>query len=127
MKRLMLTAAAGVAFGLALSASPALACDVATTGYGTARVPAMNLIMERALTRVRAMYPNPDAVEVKDVYLCRGVIEAQITCGFVRAPGPDGILPEYQRFLTNGRQDATYLEADTPNFDLIWADTCVPP
>ena len=111
------------ALGLALGSAPAFACTPATTGYGPARVPAINAFMERAMDKVRERFPPAAALTFKDVYLCRDLIEVQMTCGSVGTG--DAAAPDFQRFLSNGGPAGTLLEREDAGFEQFWADTCV--
>ncbi len=80
--------------------------------------------MDRGMEAVKLKLKDPKSADFRRVYFNRGRDNIPITCGQVNAKNSFGGYIGFQRFISAGRPDLTFLESEVSGFDEAWARFC---
>ena len=84
-----------------------------------------NLWILKGKEAVKNKLKDPDSVEFKDIFFSDSG-NIPMTCGKVNSKNSYGGYTGFQRFVSAGKSDLTYLEEQVKdNFDDIWNKFCV--
>lgn len=81
-------------------------------------------LIERGKEAIRQRMKDPDSAKFRAVYFHLGREGVPVTCGEVNAKNAFGGMAGFQRFISAGRQDLTFLERDVKDFDVAWRRFC---
>jgi hypothetical protein len=124
-KPMALIGAAVGGLALAMFASGAsAACSETAHGEQTSRDPREIEWMLKGKEAVKARLKDGPAARFKSVYFCKGRQEVPVTCGSVNGKNSFGGYGGFQRFISAGRPDLTYLETEVKGFGAQWASFC---
>ena len=114
----ILMAAAVLAFtsaGMAASAAPT---DKALDKKQTA-------LMHKGMAMARIKMDNPATAKFREVFFNENASGVPVTCGEIDTKNAQGKYAGFQRFVSGGNPDTTFLQAQVPAFDQIWKQYCV--
>jgi len=79
--------------------------------------------MDKGKTAVRSKLKDPNSAMFKEVFYSKsgGV---PMTCGLVNSKNSFGGYGGYQRFVSAGKYDLTYLEEQVKDFAKVWDKFC---
>lgn len=80
--------------------------------------------MDKGMQAVRAKLKDPGSAEFKDVYFNRGGDGIPMTCGQVNGKNSFGGRNGYQRFISSGSSELTFLEEEVSDFVIVWNRFC---
>lgn len=80
--------------------------------------------MDRGMSAVRAKLRDPKSAEFKDVFFSLGKKNIPVTCGLVNSKNGFGGYAGFQRFVSAGRPDLTFLEGEVRDFQQVWDQLC---
>ena len=80
--------------------------------------------MDRGKAAVREKVKDPDSAVFRQVFFQAGKDGIPMTCGEVNARNGFGGLAGFQRFISAGRSELTFLEEQVEDFDVIWDRFC---
>ena len=80
--------------------------------------------MDKGIKMVRTKLKDGDSAKFKNVYFHKGAKGIPMTCGNVNSKNSFGGYSGYQRFISAGRPELTYLEEQVSDFDRIWNLFC---
>lgn len=67
---------------------------------------------------------DPDSAKFRNVFFSRGPDDLPLTCGEVDAKNVYGAYTGYERFISGGRSDLTWLESEVSDFHNAWRIGC---
>ena len=105
---------------IALSISLLLIASTANA-QNTAREDAW---VAQGMDTVRELLRDPGSAEFRDVYFNRGADDIPVTCGEVNSRNAYGGYSGFQRFVSAGSPDLTFLEEQVADFDTVWRQLC---
>lgn len=76
---------------------------------------------------VKERLRDPGSAEFKDVYFMVGRKKVPVTCGRVNSKNGFGAYGGFERFLSAGQTELTYLESEVADFQYVWNEFCVRP
>jgi hypothetical protein len=80
--------------------------------------------MDRGMEAVKLKLKDPKSADFRSVYFNRGGDNIPMTCGQVNARNSFGGYMGFQRFISAGTPDLTFLESEVSDFDQAWARFC---
>lgn len=80
--------------------------------------------MERGKDAVKSRLKDPSSAQFKNVYFNRGSEGIPVTCGEVNSKNGYGGYSGFQRFLSAGSRDNTFLEREVSDFRASWNQFC---
>ncbi|CAG4924593.1 zinc-ribbon domain-containing protein [Paraburkholderia saeva] len=80
--------------------------------------------MERVKDAVKARLKDPDSAMFKNVFFSRGKDNIPMTCGQVNSKNSFGGFVGFQRFISGGSSDLTFLETEVSDFHKSWQRFC---
>ncbi len=80
--------------------------------------------IEKGKESVREKLKDPDSAQFEDVFFNRGEDDLPITCGKVNSKNSFGGYNGFQRFLSAGSSELTYLEEQVQDFGVVWKKFC---
>lgn len=95
--------------------------QVVITDYLHASVKQLAWI-ERGEDLVRQMMKDPDSAKFQNVFFAQS--EIPVTCGEVNSKNSFGAYIGYQRFLSAGRAELTFVESQVDDFGSVWRQFC---
>jgi len=84
-----------------------------------------NIWMERGKDAVREKLKDPRSAEFRNVFFHRGPDGVPMTCGEVNSKNSFGGRRGFQKFVSAGQVDLTYLEEEVSDFYTVWNRLCV--
>ena len=82
--------------------------------------------MEAGKDAVRQKLKDPQSAQFQKVFFHRGKDNIPMTCGEVNSKNGFGGYTGFQRFVSAGREDATFVEAEvTSDFAMVWSRFCI--
>lgn len=81
--------------------------------------------IERGKSAARERMKDPDSVKFRNVYFNEGREGVPVACGEINAKNGFGAMAGYQRFISAGRQDLTFIESDVKDFQVAWRRFCM--
>lgn len=67
---------------------------------------------------------DPDSATFKDTYFFQGKDNAPMTCGQVNSKNSFGGFVGFQRFVSAGSTELTFLETEVADFEAVWSRYC---
>lgn len=67
---------------------------------------------------------DPASAQFRNVYFHRGADNVPITCGEVNSKNSLGGYGGFQRFVSAGRSELTFLQEQVEGFDDVWRQFC---
>lgn len=80
--------------------------------------------MDKGKAAAKAKLKDPNSAEFRNVYFHRGSDGIPMTCGEVNSRNSFGGYSGYQKFVSGGKPDLTFLEEQVADFNVIWARFC---
>lgn len=80
--------------------------------------------MDRGKAAVREKVKDPESAVFRQVFFQAGKDGIPMTCGEVNARNGFGGFAGFQRFISAGRSELTFLEEQVEDFDVIWDRFC---
>lgn len=80
--------------------------------------------MQRGMDAVRSKLKDPKSADFEGVFFNRGKTNVPVTCGLVNAKNIFGGRSGYQRFLSAGKPEITFLEEEVSDFSESWQQFC---
>jgi len=72
----------------------------------------------------KAKLKDSSSAEFRNVYFNRGSDNIPMTCGEVNSKNSFGSYTGYQRFVSAGKSELTFLEEQVPDFNTVWNRFC---
>jgi len=112
--------------GLFLVSSPmaGVVAAPASDAYDTTRDVKKIAWMDRGMEAVNLKLKDPGSAEFRRVYFNRGANSVPTTCGEVNARNGFGGYIGFQRFVSAGTAELTFLESEVSDFDTVWNQLC---
>lgn len=73
---------------------------------------------------VKAKLKDPSSAQFRELYVNRGQGMPPMTCGEVNSKNSFGGFSGYQRFVSAGTAELTFLESEVSDFGSVWAQLC---
>jgi hypothetical protein len=80
--------------------------------------------MDRGMELVKQQLKDPRSAQFDGVYFHRGSDNIPMTCGRVNAKNAMGGYAGFQRFISAGKAELTYLEDNVADFGTLWQRFC---
>ncbi len=80
--------------------------------------------MDKGKEAVKLKLKDPSSAQFKDVYFHRGANNVPMTCGEVNSKNSYGGYNGYQKFISAGNPDLTFLEEQVKDFYTVWNRFC---
>lgn len=80
--------------------------------------------IEKGKDAVRAALKDPDSAQFRNVYFKRGKDGIPVACGEVNSKNSLGGYGGYQKFVSAGKPELTYLEERVSDFANVWKNFC---
>lgn len=68
---------------------------------------------------------DSDSAKFKNVYFNKGERGVPVTCGEVNSKNSFGAYRGYQKFISAGKPELTYLQEEVEDFNVAWNSFCV--
>ena len=101
------------------AASPALSKDYYDKSRDVQRI----AWMDRGMEMVRSKLKDGDSAKFRGVFFSDGG-SVPVSCGEVNAKNSFGGYGGFQRFVSAGSRDLTFLEEQVADFHTVWAQFC---
>ena len=82
------------------------------------------LWIEKGKTAVTANLKDPDSAKFRYVYFHIGRDNIPVACGEVNSKNSFGGYSGFQKFISAGSTDRTYLEEEVSDFPILWSSLC---
>jgi hypothetical protein len=73
---------------------------------------------------VKARLKDPKSADFRNVFFHRGVDGLPMTCGEVNSKNSFGGYTGFQKFVSGGSADTTFLEDEVADFAVVWNRLC---
>jgi len=80
--------------------------------------------MERGMKAVRSKLKDGDSAKFRNVYFHRGSDGIPMTCGEVNSKNSFGGYTGFQRFISAGKPELTFIEEQVEDFNTVWNRFC---
>jgi len=80
--------------------------------------------IEKGKEAVRAKMKDPASTQFRNVFFHRGIDSVPMTCGEVSGKTRFGGDGGFQRFVSGGKPELTYLEDEVTDFSTVWEKMC---
>lgn len=80
--------------------------------------------MQLGMDSTRAKLKDPKSADFQGVYFHRGSDGVPVTCGRVNSKNSFGGYGGFQRFVSAGKTDLTFLEEEVADFPVVWRRLC---
>lgn len=80
--------------------------------------------MQKSMAMTRIKLAVPQSAQFRDVFFHTAENGAAVTCGEVNSKNKAGQFSGFQKFVSAGTPDLTFLQSDVPGFDQIWKQYC---
>ena len=80
--------------------------------------------MDRGMKAVRSKLKDGGSAKFKNVYFHRGPDGIPMTCGHVNSKNSFGGYSGFQRFISAGKPELTFIEEQVTDFSTIWNKFC---
>jgi hypothetical protein len=84
------------------------------------------LWMEKGKKAVKEKLKDPDSAKFRNVFFSRGTDNVPCSCGEVNARNAFGGYIGYQRFISGGSAELTFVENEVVDFETAWERLCAP-
>lgn len=81
--------------------------------------------MDRGMESVKNKIKDPDSARFRSVYFHQGTDGIPVTCGEVNSKNSFGGYTGYQRFVSAGKPELTWLEEQVSDFGAVWSRLCL--
>lgn len=110
----------GIAIGLVTQAN-ATSTDAYNRTTDTKKLGWMDAGMESVKRKLK----DPASAQFRDVFFHRGADGVPVTCGHVNSKNGFGGYIGYQRFVSAGKPELTWIEQQVSDFDVVWDRLCM--
>jgi len=90
---------------------------IASSGNETAWI-------ERGKDAVKTRLKDPSSAQFRNVYFHRGADNIPVSCGEVNSKNGFGGYVGFQRFVSAGKPELTFLEKEVSGFNTTWKQFC---
>jgi hypothetical protein len=80
--------------------------------------------MDKGKNAVKQRLKDPSSVEFRNVYFHRGSESIPVTCGEVNSKNSFGGYVGFQKFISGGSLELTFLENEVSDFHNVWNQLC---
>lgn len=80
--------------------------------------------MQRGMGAIRAKLKDGDSAKFQNVFFVRGADGIPLTCGEVNSKNSFGAYGGFQRFVSGGDANLTFLEEEVSDFANVWSRFC---
>ena len=80
--------------------------------------------MSRGKAAVKAQLKDPSSAQFRNIYFHRGADGIPMTCGEVNSKNSFGAYGGYQKFVSAGKSELTFLEEEVADFSNVWNSLC---
>ena len=80
--------------------------------------------MTRGMDAVKTKLKDPGSAEFQNVYFHRGSEDIPVTCDEVNSKNSFGGYRGFQKFISTGKSDMTFLEEEIADFANLWNALC---
>lgn len=116
MKRVV-TAIAALVLATAVQAGPEDAYDKSTDAKKIGW-------MQKGMEAAKAKLKDPGSAKFRGVYFHQGADGIPMTCGEVNSKNSLGGYGGFQRFVSAGKSDLTFVEEQVTDFSTVWSSFC---
>lgn len=80
--------------------------------------------MDKGMSAAKGLLKDPGSAEFRNVYFHRGADNIPMTCGEVNSKNSFGGYGGFQKFISGGKAELTFLEEQVADFSVAWARFC---
>lgn len=80
--------------------------------------------MDRGKEAAKAKLKDPSSAQFRNVYFHRGADGIPMTCGEVNSKNSFGGYGGYQKFVSAGKPEFTFLQEEVADFSNVWNRFC---
>lgn len=80
--------------------------------------------MDRGMAAAKAKLKDPSSAQFRNVYFHIGADGIPMTCGEVNSKNSFGGYGGYQKFVSAGKSELTFLEEQVADFNTVWNSFC---
>jgi len=80
--------------------------------------------MDRGKNAAKAKLKDPSSAKFRKVYFHKGVDGIPVTCGEVNSKNGFGGYGGYQKFVSAGKSELTFLQEQVADFSSVWNRFC---
>ena len=80
--------------------------------------------MDRGKQAAKAKLKDPSSAKFRNVYFHRGADNIPMTCGEVNSKNSFGGYGGYQKFVSAGKPEVTFLQEQVADFSNVWNRFC---
>jgi len=73
---------------------------------------------------VKAKLKDPESAQFKDTFFNKGSSNVPVSCGWVNSKNGFGGFTGYQRYVSAGKAELTFLEEQVTDFQIVWNKFC---
>jgi len=80
--------------------------------------------IEKGKEAVRSKLKDPNSAQFKNVYFHRGADGIPVSCGEVNSKNSFGGYTGFQKFVSAGKSELTFLQSEVSDFGSTWKQFC---
>lgn len=80
--------------------------------------------MQKGMEAAKAKLKDPSSAQFRGVYFNQGADGIPMTCGEVNSKNSFGGYGGFQKFVSAGKSDLTFLEEQVADFSTVWNRFC---
>ena len=80
--------------------------------------------MQKGMAMTRLKLNDPQTAQFRHVFFHENADGVRVTCGEVNSKNARGEFGGFQKFVTAGSPDLTFIQAEVPAFEQIWSQYC---
>ena len=80
--------------------------------------------MQKGMEATKAKLKDPSSAQFRGVYFHQGANGIPMTCGEVNSKNSFGGYGGYQKFVSAGKADLTFLQKQVADFSTVWSRFC---
>lgn len=80
--------------------------------------------MEKGKEAVRSKLKDPHSAQFKNVYFHRGAKGIPVSCGEVNSKNGFGGYSGFQKFISAGNTELTFIQSEVTDFSTSWKQFC---
>jgi|SaaInlStandDraft_5_1057022.scaffolds.fasta_scaffold363846_1 hypothetical protein len=73
---------------------------------------------------VKIKLKDSNSAEFRNVFFNRGTDNIPMTCGEVNSKNSFGAYTGFQKFVSAGKPELTFLQEQVPDFEIVWDRLC---
>lgn len=101
-----------------------IAANEARTGTANRGGPSDALVMAGAMTAIKNLAVDPGSVQFQHVGVHRQPSGTKAVCGEFNAKNRAGGFNGFERFISAGTAERTWIERDVADFQSVWSSLC---